>query len=269
MPFFQYKDQVRVYYQVLGDGPALVLLHGFGEDQQIWQPLVEALTGYQIVLVDLPAFGASDRLPEPSIAGFAEAVLAVLGHLGLEPYTLMGHSMGGYVSLAMVEKMPKQVQALGLIHSHPYSDTPKKKEERAKSMEFVRQNGPEPYLKQLYTALFPQAYHQQHPDLVTRLVQKTAPWGTAPILDGLVAMRLRPDRSRVLLDFPRPVLFLSGMEDQVVPLDYRHKQPLLAAQASTHHLEGIGHMAMIEAPEKFVQIIRDFLQTSAALQAEK
>ncbi|MEO1712404.1 MAG: alpha/beta hydrolase [Bacteroidota bacterium] len=265
MPFFAFSEQPRIHYQVEGEGSNLVLLHGFGEDHRIWQPLVDSLDGYRKILIDLPAFGASDRLSEPSIKGFALAVQGVLDHLGINSFHLMGHSMGGYTSLALLEENPEQVLSLGLIHSHPYADTEEKKRSRAKSMEFIEKNGPTPYLKQLYTALFPKAYHQQNPNLISDLIERALPWDTAPILDGLDAMRKRPDRSQVIQDFQRPVLFLSGDLDVVVPEDYRLKQPLLAQAGSTHQLSNIGHMSMIEDPALFVHIVRDFLQTAATL----
>ena len=265
MPFFSFTDQIRIHYEIVGEGPNLVLIHGFGKDHRIWQPLVDALQGYRLILLDLPAFGESDRLPEPSIEGFATAVQGVLAHLGITSFHLLGHSMGGYTSLALLEKNPSQVLSLGLIHSHPYADTDEKKRNRAKSIEFVEKNGPTPYLKQLYTALFPKEYHAQHPELIPNLIERALVWGKAPILDGLNAMRKRPDRSLVIEDFPRPVLFLSGDLDVVVPEDYRLKQPLLAQVGCTHQLSDIGHMSMIEDPDLFVQIIRNFLQTTATL----
>ncbi|MEM1220659.1 MAG: alpha/beta hydrolase [Bacteroidota bacterium] len=265
MPFFSLSEQTRVHFQVVGEGPDLVLLHGFGEDHRIWQPLVDALEGYRLVLIDLPAFGKSDRLPEPSIEGFAQAVQGVLDHLRITTFHLMGHSMGGYTSLALMEEQPERVLTLGMIHSHPYADTEEKKRNRAKSMEFVEKNGAAPYLKQLYTALFPREYLEQHPDLIPSLIDRALPWGEAPILAGLDAMRKRPDRSQVIAKFPRPVLFLSGDLDLVVPENYRLLQPLLAQVGSTHQLRDIGHMSMIEDPALFVQIIRNFLQTATSL----
>ena len=265
MAFFSLSEQTRLHYQVQGEGPNLVLIHGFGEDHRIWQPLVDSLDEYQKICIDLPAFGASDPIPEPSIKGFAQAVQDLLNHLGINSFHLMGHSMGGYTSLALMEENPEQVLSLGLIHSHPFADTEEKKRSRAKSIEFVEKNGPAPYLKQLYTALFPKAYHQQYPNLVSDLIERALPWGTAPILDGLEAMRKRPDRSQIIQDFPRPVLFLSGDLDVVVPEDYRLQQPLLAQVGSTHQLSDIGHMSMIENPALFVQIVRDFLQTTTIL----
>jgi pimeloyl-ACP methyl ester carboxylesterase len=99
----------RLRYFTGGDGPPLLLLHGFGG--AAWNftgmaPLL--LRGRRLIVPDLPGHGGSPPLPAPSLAGFADAVAGLLD----EPAGVLGHSMGGVVALRLAERHPELVKAL-------------------------------------------------------------------------------------------------------------------------------------------------------------
>ena len=109
-------------YSEHGDGLPLVLLHGFPFDAALWDAQVVGLGDVARVLApDLPGFGASPPLPGPPeearIDDYARAILGWLDGLGVGSFTLAGHSMGGYVALALARLAPLRLAGLILVAS--------------------------------------------------------------------------------------------------------------------------------------------------------
>src|ERR1700722_6200667 len=93
-------------YEIRGSGKPVMLVHGFTEDRRIWDPLLTGIEDkYKWILPDLPGSGRSafnSSLPE--IKDFADALLAITENENISRMALIGHSMGGYISLAFTEK---------------------------------------------------------------------------------------------------------------------------------------------------------------------
>ena len=260
MPQITFQNQ-PLFYSASGSGPALVFVHGFGEDSRIWDALVSPFRrSHQVVCIDLPGAGQSPAITGLSVEGMAMAVKAVVDAMQLSQFVLIGHSMGGYVSLAYAEKWPESLLALCLFHSQPYADSEEKKAGRLKSMDFVRANGTAPYVNQLVPALFAPAFTREHPEVIQQLITQASAYPAEGIINALDAMRGRPDRSEVLRNAKYPVLFLIGMEDGAIPADASRQQTTLPPVASIHYLEGVGHMGMVEATEETQGILAGFLK---------
>ena len=159
MKFISFRNK-KVAYQSEGRGLTVVFLHGFGEDSRVWEDFTADLLeeNYRVVVIDLPGQGKSETLEEMTVENMAEAVAAVVNKLQLELFVLIGHSMGGYVSLAFAEKYPQLLAGLSLFHSHPYADSDEKKANRQRSIEFVRDNGTVIFIKQLLPKLFSEKF---------------------------------------------------------------------------------------------------------------
>ncbi len=249
-----------IAYDANGKGPAIVLLHGFGEDRTVWEEFQTDLLeeNLRVVRIDLPGFGQSEVLPEVSIETMAEAVNAVVDQLQLDRFILIGHSMGGYVALAYGEKYGEKLAGLGLFHSHPYADSDKKKQDRRRSVNFINRQGHVIYLKQLFPNLFADHFARSNAFLVDKLIYRAAHFPSEGITGALNAMMNRPDRSEVLSAIACPVLFIIGKEDSVIAPEKSIEPTHLPAQASIHILEKVGHMGMFEAPKKTQRIVRQF-----------
>ena len=89
-----------------GTGPAVVLLHGFGETGAIWEGQIEPLSHYRLIIPDLPGSGRSEMIADMSMEGLAETIRLLLQELQVEQCVLIGHSMGGYIALAFFGKIP-------------------------------------------------------------------------------------------------------------------------------------------------------------------
>lgn len=252
----------QVAYQVEGKGFPVVLVHGFCEDNRIWEDFKHDLLeeNYKVVTIDLPGFGESEVVNQASIRYYAEAVLAVLDEKKLKEVILIGHSMGGYTALALAALAPERLRGLGLFHSHPYADSDEKKASRHKQIDFINRQGHQLYVKQLVPKLFPSKYGLSHPFDLDKLIHRAARYEAAGIIAGLQAMANRPDRSEVLKQSSCPVLFIVGEEDTAVPPEASQKQLSLPAIADINVLENVGHMGMIEARRQTQLMVRQFVE---------
>jgi pimeloyl-ACP methyl ester carboxylesterase len=157
-----------------GEGPIVVLLHGFGEDGSIWKNQFDAFAGYRLVIPDLPGSGRSERTDDMSMEGLASALKELAGQLfGEEKFVLIGHSMGGYITLAFAEKYPQLLSGFGLFHSSAFGDSGEKKETRRKGIEFIKQRGAFAFLKTATPNLYAPATQEQRPELVEEHIQST------------------------------------------------------------------------------------------------
>lgn len=256
-------------YQSTGSGKAVVLLHGFGADSRIWEQQAQLLAaqGYRLLLPDLPGSGASPLPQNTSITieWLAAKVHALLEHEQITKCILLGHSMGGYITLAFAEKWPERLQGFGLIHSTAFADSDEKKEARRKSSTFIRENGSNAFLEATLPNLFGTRFQQQHPEAIRQLLE----WGTQFTAEALIAyyeaMLQRPDRSEVLRNTKLPVLFFIGAADKAVPPDDAVLQSSYPAIAVVEKISGIAHMGMWEATDELNTLLLQFLQLIEAI----
>ncbi|WP_369407157.1 alpha/beta fold hydrolase [Seonamhaeicola sediminis] len=124
----EYKG-ITIFYTDHGKGSAIVLLHGFLENSNIWKPFIPQLSKKnRVVCIDLLGHGQTECLGYiHSMELMAEVVETVLKHLKIRRSIFVGHSMGGYVALAFAEKNPDNVKGLCLMNSTARSDTQEKK----------------------------------------------------------------------------------------------------------------------------------------------
>jgi len=241
----------RVAYNVSGDGKPLVLLHGFGFDSGIWETMLPRLgTDYKIITPDMPGAGQSDVLDgEPSIEGLADAVAAVIEEECKEPCAVVGHSMGGYVALALVETHAELVRAFGLFHSHPFADDEARKSKRDKDYEFIQRHGSSEYIKAAIPGLFGEPFKSQHPEIVKSLTERNQSLSADGLVYALQAMKNRPDRSNIVSSSTRPFLLISGVEDPVVTMEMTAAIYKMPQYTFGLFIREAAHMGMVESPE--------------------
>ena len=249
-----------LYYRVEGDGPPVFLLHGFAEDGSIWEEQVPLLKkNFCVILPDLPGSGRSPFNPQlSSIDDYAGCLKMIVEAEGITRCIMIGHSMGGYVSLAFAEKFPAMLSGLGLFHSTSFADTEEKKNTRRKSIEFIRQYGPAPFIEQSVPNLFGSLFRERNPQKVAGLVQKYSAFQPAALIQYYEAMIQRPDRTAVLKQFSGPVLFVIGEQDKAVPLTDSLQQCCMPTLSHIHIFENAAHMGMLEEPEKSLRILENF-----------
>ena len=249
----------QINYYVNGKGAPIVFIHGFCEDSSMWENFITPFSKNKIIRIDLPGFGASDVIENLSIELAADIIKEVLDDLEIKKCIMIGHSMGGYISLAFAKKYSTFLNGLGIFHSHPYADTEEKKEGRKKSIEFIKKNSHIHYVKQLVPALFPSKFAGSNNFLVNKMIHQASSFSANGIINGLQLMLNRPDQSEVLNNIKCPVLFIVGLDDELVPLEKSLEQTALPDVAHIHVLKGIGHMGMFESPKATQKMVKQFV----------
>ncbi len=172
---------------------------------------------------------------------------------------LIGHSMGGYITLAFAEKYPELVKAFGLFHSTAFADSEEKKETRRKGIKFIEQQGGYEFLKSSISNLFAPHTKEEKSYLVEEQIEAVRNANGAALVSYYVSMMQRPDRTAVLRDSPVPVLFVLGRHDNAVPFEDGLKLCHLPQLAYIELLENAGHMGMAEEIIESNKILSDFI----------
>ena len=258
---FSFKG-ISICYSITGSGSTVIFLHGFGEDKSIFDNQIVYLKDHCCTIaIDLPGSGCSELFKDetPSIEDFADAVYALITAEKIEDCILLGHSMGGYITLAFADKYPQVLKAFGLIHSTAFADNEEKKQSRLKGIEAIKQYGAYPFIKNTLPNLFSTDFKKEHPTEIATLIDKVKQFTTEALVQYYQAMRNRSDRTAVLKNSKVPVLFIVGTEDVAAPLNDLLQQVHLPNIAHFHLLQGVGHMGMLEAPQQVNEHLLSFL----------
>jgi pimeloyl-ACP methyl ester carboxylesterase len=254
-------NSIRIYAQTFGrpQRNTLVLLHGYCEDQSIWQHLMPKLAGMRVVLIDLPGFGKSQPLPQSAnLDAYAEAIATVLDTLNIQQAILIGHSLGGYVAMRFADKYSHRLYGFGLINSHPLADTPEKQAARNKTIQLIKDGGKSAFVRQLIPGLFKPDFSDK--EQITALVKAAQKGPDAGIIQAAEAMRDRPDQTHVLKQAKIPVLMLLGTDDHLVSREMRDTFIHLPEIAQVEIVPHVAHMAMFEAAEFTANVLGKFVQ---------
>ncbi len=262
----QYKNK-NIHYRVIGKGRPVVFIHGFAEDGNIWNALIKTLqNNFLLIVPDLPGSGQSEMLEgNISIDDYAELIKEILNietskvspkGEDLEGAVLIGHSMGGYITLAFAEKYPELLNGFCLFHSSAFADDIEKKQSRRKGIDFIKTNGSYAFLRISIPNLFA---GKQHLKEMEDLIEEGKKFKPEALIQYYHAMINRPDRTEVLKTFNKPVLFIIGEKDNAIPMQVSLQQCHLPAISHISILD-TGHMGMIEESERSFSILTSFLQ---------
>lgn len=251
----------KLFYRSTGKGFPVMLVHGFAEDGRLWDDTSHFLgEEFQLLIPDIPGSGESEFNPALiSIEEFAEAMKAVLDTGFVEKCILIGHSMGGYIALALAEKYPERIKAFGLFHSTAFADTEEKKTTRRKSIEFIREHGSMEFIRASSPNLFSAAFSKSNPDQIASYIKKYEVFDAKSLIAYYEAMMARPDRTAVLKNFHGPVLFIMGEEDKAAPLQDVLHQTHQPSVSYIQLLRNTAHMGMLENPVPAFRALKNFL----------
>lgn len=259
-----------IAYQVTGAGKTVVLVHGFGEDGSMWQSQVDFLKEhYRIIVPDMPGSGASDFVTGANINTYAAIIQEILEVeaivnplLQLEGVAMIGHSMGGYITLAFAANYPQYLNSLGLFHSSAFADDAEKKADRKKAIAFINNNGAQAFLKNIIPKLFTKSFADKHPEKINSLLYKTNNFTSEALVQYYEAMINRPDRRDTLRNFNKPVLFIIGEHDPAIPLQTSLQQVHLPSVVVVSILAQSAHMGMWEEEARANQLLLAFISGS-------
>ena len=252
----------ELVYEISGKGTSVMLVHGFTEDRRIWDPLLAGIENkYKWIIPDIPGSGDSPYNSSlKRISDFAEFIIAVMENEEIKELVLIGHSMGGYISLAFAEKYPEKIRALGLFHSSAYPDSEEKKESRDKNIRFIQHHDPLIFVEQSIPGLFSDSFKAEHPEEIRKLIDLYANFKRESLVQYLDAMKNRPSTTDVLVSITKPVLFIMGEEDKAVPIKDSLELCHLPRISYIHILTRTAHMGMIENTSLCNSFVDRFLE---------
>lgn len=241
-----------------GAGPIpVVFLHGYCEGRWVWQDcLPEPGERFTFLVYDLPGFGEAEMLPEPvTIQSVADVVLENVRAVTDAAPVVIGHSLGGYVALALAAAGPGAVAGLGLIHSTTYADSAEKKMNREKVAQSVLTNGPRPFLQTFADGLFANpdspACHTFKNNSATTTAEAIAAYA--------LAMGDRPDQTAMWSALEIPLLLVAGKYDRLTTPEMMQTIAACNMSAAFHTLEHSAHAGMLEEPRKTGEVLSRFL----------
>jgi pimeloyl-ACP methyl ester carboxylesterase len=246
----------QIFFKDQGTGFPVVLLHGFCENHQIWDGFAEDLAlNFRVLTPDLPGFGKSKILPHSfSIDDIADHMLGWLQEMGIQNSILIGHSLGGYVTLAMAKKKINAFSGIGLFHSTAFADSDEKKANRNKTIEFVQKNGVAPFANMFVQSLF----YDKRGRYLTQVNEIANATPEDTLISYTKAMRDRDSSDEFLRSLPIYLLVIAGIQDSIIPLAVSKELSELAPKVLYQPLENAGHMGMMEDKEVAIEAVKRF-----------
>ena len=240
----------------------VVLLHGYLESMLVWEDFVPFLyKELRVVTLDLPGHGISVVAGEVHTMEYlADTVADGLRALGIARCTAVGHSMGGYVALALCERHPELLDGVVLLSSTPNPDTPEKAENRRREIALVRAGRKDALARVAPEAGFAEENRPRMKDAIEDLAEQvfvTEDEGIVALLNGMIA---RKDQNDMLRASKVPQLFILGRRDGYIPPEAAEKMVAEHPQAGVVWLEHSGHMGFLEEPEATAQAILGFVR---------
>ena len=255
-----------LYYEERGQGTPIVLLHGFPFDHTIWQSQLQDVSGVARVLaVDLPGFGRSEPLgdTQPTMEDYANTLALWAGQVGLDRFVLVGHSMGGYIALAMMRHFPEMISGLGLVCTRASADTPEARESRSKLIKELWDRGPQAVVDSMLKRLFAPQTLEERPDVVARIQEVMMRQPVEGMVQALQAMAGRPDSTPLLPAIKVPTLVVSGEHDAIIPHDEIDLLEASIPGAVHRVVRHAGHMPMVERPERVSALLGQLAEGSS------
>lgn len=250
-----YFNQTPIHYTINGNGPCIVLLHGFLLSPSIWVDLAPKLSKKnQVIIIDLPGHGKSGCIAEThTMELMAEVVNFVLEENKILKANFIGHSMGGYISLAFAEKYPNKINKLVLINSSSEEDSQERKINRDRAIKIIKQNNVV-FIKMAIASLFPEEKRKQFQHYIDKFSNEALDFPVEGIIAAIKGMKIRKDRTSVLKSFQVDKYMISGIEDPIVPISSSEK---VANESQTKLLKvNSGHMSVNENIDEIVKIMR-------------
>lgn len=258
MKTFDYKN-TAINYSDSGKGNVVLLLHGFLENNTMWNALTASLNNrYRVIAVDLLGHGKSECLGYVhTMEDQADMLFALISDLRLRKVSLIGHSMGGYVALAFAELYPDNVRSLTLLNSSAQADSDERKHNRDRAIEVVKKNSTA-FIRMATQNLFDKEAHQLFQKQIDAFTHQALETPLQGIIAALEGMKIRIDREALLHFSPYPKMMIASENDTIIPLKNLEEQ-VENTEVLFETVKG-GHVSTIEQPMEIATHIQNFLR---------
>ncbi|MBP1840291.1 alpha/beta fold hydrolase [Formosa algae] len=248
-----------IYFSDQGKGTAIILLHGFLENSSMWKRIAPELAKkHRVICIDLLGHGDTACIGYiHTMDMMADAVQTVLNHLKIRRYYIVGHSMGGYVSLVLAERLPDNIKGLVLMNSTAKTDSPERLDLRNRAIEVVKRN---------YKSMVKMSIANLFKPENTKTFAKDIDWLKSEALrtplQGYIAaqegMKVRQDLEVLFHFSPYKKMIIYGNNDPVLDPETIIKQTL-NTDVELVALPG-GHMSYIENESETLQNLTNFIE---------
>ena len=256
MANLKYKN-INLHYSTHGKGSAIVLLHGFLESIIMWDDIYPQLAkNNQVICIDLLGHGKTDSLGYiHSMEEQAKMVKFILDHLIIDSCVLIGHSMGGYVSLAFAELYPKNIKGICLMNSTAQPDDNEKRKNRDRTIKAVKKY-PETFVRLAIPNLFSEENKKVFIPEIKKITEEALKTSQQGIIAALEGMKIREDRTFILKTKDFPFLMIISKLD-----------PALDSQSLIHETNNTpvlikefpdGHMSHVENKKQLQSVLLNF-----------
>ena len=249
-------------YTDQGTGLPVIFIHAFPLNKTMWYDQVEVMRLMcRAITLDLRGFGRSDAPPGPYLMDqMASDVRGLLTSLEIERATLVGLSMGGYISLAFYRDYPEAVEAMVLADTRATADGDASREKRLKSAEKAERDGVGAIADELIPQLLGSSTLRRKPEVADRvrsMIEANSPSGIAGAQRGMAA---RLDSTPILGSIDRPALIIVGDEDLITPVAEAEALRDGIRDSRLIVIKGAGHLSNIERPQEFSAALSDFIR---------
>lgn len=246
---------LKINYVKTGEGPCVLLLHGWGSNADAFGPAIKSLAeNHEVIALDFPGFGQSDMPPEPwCVDDYTDFVIEFIKEMGVKSLSLIGHSFGGRViiKLANRDNLPFEIHKLVLVDSAGIK--PKKSLKtriRQRIYKICKGFLSIGFMKKLF------------PNAIDALQGKfgSADYKSAPpVLRQTLVRVVNEDLTHLLPTIKQSTLLFWGDKDTATPLTDAKTMEKLIPDAGLVTVEGAGHFSFAEQPYLFRRVLHSFL----------
>jgi pimeloyl-ACP methyl ester carboxylesterase len=257
------SGDAEIAYEVLGNGPPVVLLHPFPAHRGLWLPAAQALVSkYRLILPDLRGHGESEVGEGPAtMEKHAADVARILDRVEVGRAPFAGVSIGGYLLFEFWRRYRGRIAALVLSNTKAQPDTPEGRAGRLQAAADVMEHGTEPFFQTMAPRLMGKTTQQTRPDLVEgalALMRKMSPEGVAMVQRGMAE---RPDSVPTLKTINVPTLVVTGDEDVLTGTADAQLMHQNIPGSQMRVIPRAGHYAVWEQPEEAGKLVRQFFDS--------
>jgi 3-oxoadipate enol-lactonase len=255
------SGDAEIFYQVLGDGPPVVLLHPFPVHHEFWSPVAQALESrYRLVVPDLRGHGASGAGEGPATMEKHAADLArVLDDAGVGRAIFVGVSIGGYVLFQFLRQHRNRVAGLVLCNTKAQADSPEARAVRLQVAADVLERGSEPFFESMLPKLMGKTTHSTRPDLIQAALRMMRKMSTEDVALVQKGMAERLDSVETLKTINVPTLVIAGDEDTLTPVGEAELMRKNISGSEMKIVARAGHYSPWEQPAEVGKLLRQFL----------
>lgn len=253
-------NSLFVYTSGSENDKSIIYVHGFPYDHMMWKEQIKEFgQNYFCVAYDIRGFGQSPAGDgQFTMESFVDDLETIIDKLNLDKPILCGLSMGGYISLRALERMPHKFSAAVLCDTKSEADNNEGKLKRAAGIKRINIEGLAPFAKDFIPNCFGDFFRQNKKEELDRIIETSSKYDPAGVKGGLLAMLGRTDTTANLEKINMPTLLICGELDALTPPEVMKEMQKKIRKAEYVEIKKAGHMTPIENPEEVNKAMRKF-----------